>query len=201
MLQKNLTDPKQGIHLPLSVESLNLNLLNWLRHVSNPKPRLCPDSPQYCPRVIDDQAPAMAKEAGYGFQTQLVSPLYEINWNGMKWMSMGNLKAKMCFFSLGSRQFWWTYPEVWDYAALLFRVNLTALQKTVLNSWQLQEGPSWVFRRAKPRCKPFSILVILIDFVWSCFFGCTMEKDAASHHGDLIRQCLIKNSSASGSRS
>ena len=200
MLQKNLTDPKQGIHLPLSVESLNLNLLNWLRHFSNPKPRLCPDSPQYCPRVIDDQAPAMAKEAGYGFQTQLVSPLYEINWNGMKWMSMGNLKAKMCFFSLCSRQFWWTYPEVWDYAALLFQVKLTALQK------QSSTAGSFKKDRVKFSLEPsrdaslLVFLVILIDFVWSCFFGCTMKKDAASHHGDLIRQCLIKNSSSSGSR-
>ena len=37
--------------------------------------------------------------------------------------------------------------------------------KTVLNSWQLQKGPSWVFRRAKPRCKPFSIFN---DFNWFC---------------------------------
>ena len=126
--------------------------------------------------------------------------IYEINWNGMKWMSMENLKAKMCFFSLCSRQFWWTYPEVWDYAALLFQVKLTALQK------QSSTAGSFKKDRVKFSLEPsrdaslLVFLVILIDFVWSCFFGCTMKKDAASHHGDLIRQCLIKNSSSSGSR-
>ena len=93
------------------------------------------------------------------------------------------------------------FLEVWDYAALLFQVNLTALQK------QSSTAGSFKKDRVKFSLEPsrdaslLVFLVILIDFVWSCFFGCTMEKDAASHHGDLIRQCLIKNCSASGSRS
>ena len=81
------------------------------------------------------------------------------------------------------------------------QVNLTALQKQSSTAGSFKKDRVEFSVEPSRDASLLIFLVILIDFVWSCFFGCIMEKDAASHHGDLIRQCLIKNSSASGSRS
>ena len=94
--------------------------------------------------MIDDQAPAMAKEAGYGFQTQRVSPLYYLR-NQLKWDEMdvhGEPQSQDVFLFPLLKTVLVDIPRGVRLRCTSVSGEPDSPPKTILNSWQLQKGPS-----------------------------------------------------------